>query len=193
MFPGGLWSLLSYKVRTSPGADSDGKERGTLQVVLCSNHVDQPLAPYQHPPAPDPNKLEAAQQQGKAMGLPPVKAKSGHASGSGTGFSSPDQRQSGSQQADVPQESVSGQGAGLTNPAAAGEAVPVGAATIQSSQYTDNTQGEQQAFLQAGPSAPGSLPPLQQLQTQPGLPSAAAIPAEFMDAMQAMSDDARMK
>lgn len=38
------------------------------------------------------------------------------------------------------QESVSGQGAGLTNPAAAGEAVPVGAATIQSSQYTDNTQ-----------------------------------------------------
>ncbi|KAL0037828.1 hypothetical protein WJX79_000733 [Trebouxia sp. C0005] len=163
------------------------------KVVLCSNHVDQPLAPYQHPPAPDPNKLEAAQQQGKAMGLPPVKAKSGHASGSGTGFSSPDQRQSGSQQADVPQESVSGQGAGLTNPAAAGEAVPVGAATIQSSQYTDNTQGEQQAFLQAGPSAPGSLPPLQQLQTQPGLPSAAAIPAEFMDAMQAMSDDARMK
>ncbi|KAA6418167.1 MAG: PHD zinc finger-containing [Trebouxia sp. A1-2] len=147
------------------------------KVVLCSNHVDQPLAPYQHPPAPDPNKLEAAQQQGKAMGLPPVKAKSGHASGSGTGFSSPDQRQSGSQQADVPQESVSGQGAGLTNPAAAGEAVPVGAATIQSSQYTDNTQGEQQAFLQAGPSAPGSLPPLQQLQTQPGLPSAAAIPA----------------
>ena len=35
-------------------------------------------------------------------------------------------------------------------------------------------QGEQQAFLQAGPSAP---PPLQQLQTQPGLPSAATIPA----------------
>lgn len=46
-----------------------------MQVVLCSNHVDQPLGPYQHPPAPDPNKLEAAQQQGKAMGLPPVKAK----------------------------------------------------------------------------------------------------------------------
>ena len=38
-------------------------------------------------------------------------------------------------------------------------------------------QGEQQASLQAGPSAPGSLPPLQQLQTQPGLPSAATIPA----------------
>jgi len=38
-------------------------------------------------------------------------------------------------------------------------------------------QGEKQAFLQAGPSAPGSLPPLQQLQTQPGLPSAATIPA----------------
>jgi hypothetical protein len=37
--------------------------------------------------------------------------------------------------------------------------------------------GEQQAFLQAGPSAPGSLPPLQQLQTQPGLPSSATIPA----------------
>lgn len=46
-----------------------------MQVVLCSNHMDQPLGPYQHPPAPDPNKLEAAQQQGKAMGLPPVKAK----------------------------------------------------------------------------------------------------------------------
>lgn len=46
-----------------------------MQVVLCSNHVDQPLGPYQQPPAPDPNKLEAAQQQGKAMGLPPVKAK----------------------------------------------------------------------------------------------------------------------
>ena len=46
-----------------------------MQVVLCSNHVDQPLVPYKHPPALDPNKLEAAQQQGKAMGLPPVKAK----------------------------------------------------------------------------------------------------------------------
>ncbi|DBA80727.1 hypothetical protein WJX77_005653 [Trebouxia sp. C0004] len=147
------------------------------KVVLCSNHVDQPLGPYQHPPAPDPNKLEAAQQQGKAMGLPPVKAKSGHASGNGTSFSSPDQRQSGSQQADIPQESVSGQGASLTIPAAAGEAVPVGAATLQPSQYTEIAQGEQQAFLQAGPSAPGSLPPLQQLQTQPGLPSAVTIPA----------------
>ena len=38
-------------------------------------------------------------------------------------------------------------------------------------------QGEQQAFLQAAPSAPGSLPPLQQLQTRPGLPSTATIPA----------------
>ncbi|KAL0046804.1 hypothetical protein WJX82_010406 [Trebouxia sp. C0006] len=147
------------------------------KVVLCSNHVDQPLGPYQHPPAPDPNKLEAAQQQGKAMGLPPVKAKSGHASGSGTGFGSPDQRQSGSQQADIPQESVSGQRASLTNLAAAGETAPVGAASIQPSQYSDNTQGEQQAFLQAAPSAPGSLPPLQQLQTRPGLPSTATIPA----------------
>ena len=45
------------------------------QVVLCSNHVDQPRGPYQPPPAPDPSKLEAAQQQGKAMGLPPVKSK----------------------------------------------------------------------------------------------------------------------
>ena len=38
-------------------------------------------------------------------------------------------------------------------------------------------QGEQQALLQAGPSAPGSLPPLQQLQVQPGLPVTTAIPA----------------
>ncbi len=38
-------------------------------------------------------------------------------------------------------------------------------------------QGKQQAFLPAGPSAPGSLPPLQQLQTQPGLPSTTTIPA----------------
>jgi len=41
------------------------------------------------------------------------------------------------------QESVSGQGVSLTNPAAAGEAAPVGA-TIQPSQYTDNTQVCQQ-------------------------------------------------
>ena len=45
------------------------------QVVLCSNHVGQPVGPYQHPPDPDPTKLEMAQQQAKAMGLPPVKAK----------------------------------------------------------------------------------------------------------------------
>ena len=38
-------------------------------------------------------------------------------------------------------------------------------------------QGEQQALLQAGPSAPCSLPPLQQLQVQPGLPMTTAIPA----------------
>jgi len=42
------------------------------------------------------------------------------------------------------QESVSGQGASLTNLAAAGEAAPVGAATIQPSQYTDNAQVCQQ-------------------------------------------------
>ncbi len=42
------------------------------------------------------------------------------------------------------QESVSGQGPSLTNPAAAGETVPVGAAALQPSQYTDNAQVCQQ-------------------------------------------------
>ena len=42
------------------------------------------------------------------------------------------------------QESVSGQGASLTNLAAAGETAPVGAASIQPSQYSDNTQVCQQ-------------------------------------------------
>ena len=41
------------------------------------------------------------------------------------------------------QEPVSGQGASLTNPAAAGEAVPVGA-SVQPSQYSDKTQVCQQ-------------------------------------------------
>ena len=46
-----------------------------VQVVLCSNHGGEPPQGYERPPAPDSNKLELAQQQGLAMGLPPVKAK----------------------------------------------------------------------------------------------------------------------
>ena len=46
-----------------------------VQVVLCSNHGGEPPQLYQRPPAPDSTKLEIAQQQGLAMGLPPVKAK----------------------------------------------------------------------------------------------------------------------
>lgn len=45
------------------------------QVVLCSNHGEEAPQAYQPPPAPDSSKLEIAQQQGLAMGLPPFKAK----------------------------------------------------------------------------------------------------------------------
>lgn len=46
-----------------------------VQVVLCSNHGDEAPQPYQHPPESSSTKLEIAQQQGLAMGLPPVKPK----------------------------------------------------------------------------------------------------------------------
>ncbi|KAL3145939.1 hypothetical protein ABBQ38_015299 [Trebouxia sp. C0009 RCD-2024] len=58
------------------------------KVVLCSNHGDEAPQPYQHPPESSSTKLEIAQQQGLAMGLPPVKPKGNHGSGSST-----DQRQ----------------------------------------------------------------------------------------------------
>ena len=43
--------------------------------MLCSNHAEESAQPYERPPGSDTTKLEIAQQQGMAMGLPPVKPK----------------------------------------------------------------------------------------------------------------------
>lgn len=111
------------------------------KVVLCGKHNGEAAPPYYPPPAPDPTKLEAAQQQGRAMGLPPIKAKASHGAVSGIALPSPEQSQAG--QDDDLQELHGGQLAddttqatGLADAAALGNADAMSVHPTHAASYT---------------------------------------------------------